>query len=141
MTETRADGVEMVLPTVEQLADKLGIQITDWNPDRMVATMPVAGNRQPFGLLHGGASAALAETLGSITAAQQAARMGRIALGLELSCTHHRSAKDGLVTGVCIPLSVGRTVATMEIVISDEHERRVCTARLTCVLREQPKTT
>nr|WP_223198838.1 hotdog fold thioesterase [Solihabitans fulvus] len=116
---------------------RMGIEITEWNRDRLVGTMPVAGNRQPYGLLHGGANAVLAESLGSIASAMHAAP-DRVALGLELSCTHHRAARDGLVTGVCTPLHTGRSTATFEIVITDEDGRRTCTARLTCVLRERP---
>lgn len=119
----------------EQLTARMGIEITAWDPQRVVATMPVAGNRQPFGLLHGGANAVLAETLGS-TAAALHGMPERLPVGLELSCTHHRSALEGVVTGVCTPLSVGRTIGTFEIVISDVADRRVCTARLTCVFRD-----
>ncbi|WP_086819156.1 hotdog fold thioesterase [Allokutzneria sp. NRRL B-24872] len=125
------------LVQAEQLTDKLGIEITEWNAERLVGTMPVAGNRQPYGLLHGGASAAFAETLGSIAAVMNAGE-GRIAVGLELSCTHHRAAREGVVTGVCTPLHVGRTTATFEIAITDESGKRVCTARLTCVVRDAP---
>jgi 1,4-dihydroxy-2-naphthoyl-CoA hydrolase len=121
----------------EQLTTKLGIEITQWDADRIVGTMPVEGNRQPYGLLHGGASASLAETLGSTAAAMHAAP-DRVALGLELSCTHHRAAKSGLVTGVCTPLHRGRSTATFQIAISDEDGKAVCTARLTCILRERP---
>ncbi|MGH4025311.1 MAG: hotdog fold thioesterase [Pseudonocardiaceae bacterium] len=121
----------------EQLTDRMGIKITEWDPERLVATMPVACNRQPFGLLHGGASAVLAETLGSIAAALWG-RPDQVPLGLELSCSHHRAATEGEVTGVCTPLHRGRTVATFEIAISDEQGRRICTARLTCLLRDRP---
>ncbi|SDC19719.1 hotdog fold thioesterase [Actinokineospora iranica] len=114
------------------LADKLGIEIIDWSPERMVATMPVKGNLQPYGLLHGGANAVLAETLGSIAAALNAPE-GKLVVGLELSCTHHRAARAGLVTAVCTPSHVGRTASTFDIVITDENEKRTCTARLTCV--------
>jgi uncharacterized protein (TIGR00369 family) len=117
-----------------ELASKLGIEIVEYTPERVVATMPVAGNRQPFGLLHGGASAALAETMGSFHGSLVGA--GKAPLGIELSCTHHRSATDGLVTAVSTPLNVGRTLCTFEIVISDEQERRICTARLTVLLRD-----
>ncbi|MGH3621335.1 MAG: PaaI family thioesterase [Sciscionella sp.] len=143
MTATEQPFEQSDLPGIrkdvadEQLATKLGIEIVDWNPRRLVATMPVAGNRQPYGLLHGGASAVLAETLGSIAAALNAPR-DRVALGLELSCTHHRAAKQGTVTGVCVPLHTGRSTATYEITMFDEDERRTCTARLTCILRERP---
>ncbi len=122
----------------EQLSSKLGIEITRWDADRLVGTMPVKGNRQPYGLLHGGASAVLAETLGSVAAAMHAAPE-RLAVGLELSCTHHRAVQEGLVTGVCTPIHRGRSTATYEIVITDEQDRRVCTARLTCFLKEVPK--
>jgi 1,4-dihydroxy-2-naphthoyl-CoA hydrolase len=117
---------------VEQLNDKMGIEVVDWNPDRVVGTMPVKGNRQPYGLLHGGANAVLAEAIGSVCAALKAD--GRPTVGLELSCTHHRGVKEGLVTAVATPLHVGRSTATIEIVISDESGRRTCTARLTCMV-------
>jgi 1,4-dihydroxy-2-naphthoyl-CoA hydrolase len=113
----------------------MGIQITGLSPDRVVATMPVAGNRQPYGLLHGGANAVLAEFLGSVAAALNAGA-DRFAVGLELSCTHHRAVADGTVTGVATPLHRGNTTATYEIAISDEQGRRTCSARLTCVLRD-----
>ena len=118
----------------EQLTERMGIKITEWDRDRLVGTMPVANNRQPFGLLHGGASAVLAETLGSAAAAMWGMPDG-IPLGLELSCAHHRAATEGEVTGVCTPLHRGRTIASYEIAISDEQGRRTCTARLTCLFR------
>lgn len=121
----------------EQLTERMGIKIIDSDPDRMVGTMPVTGNRQPFGLLHGGASAVLAETLGSMAAAQWGLP-DRVPLGVELSCSHHRPATEGEVTGVCTPLHRGRTVVTFEIAITDEQDRRICTARLTCLLQERP---
>ncbi|WP_374727368.1 PaaI family thioesterase [Haloactinomyces albus] len=116
---------------------RMGIKITEYGPDRVVGTMPVSGNRQPYGLLHGGANAVLAESLGS-TAAALHARPERIAVGLELSCTHHRAATEGLVTGVATPLHQGSSTATYEIVITDARGKRTCSARLTCVLRDQP---
>ncbi|GAA3048484.1 hotdog fold thioesterase [Actinokineospora globicatena] len=119
------------------LPDKLGIDVTDWTPARLVGTMPVKGNLQPYGLLHGGANAVLAETLGSIAAVLNAPE-GKLAVGLELSCTHHRAVRTGIVTGVCTPLHVGRTTSTFEIVITDDHDRRTCTARLTCVTISKP---
>ena len=120
--------------TGEQLADRLGIEIVDNNPNRLVATMPVSGNRQPYGLLHGGASAVLAETVGSYSAALLAGP-DHIAVGVELSCSHNRSAAQGLVTAVCTPIHVGRPLSSFEIVITDERGRRTCTARLTCAIR------
>jgi len=122
----------------EQLTTAMGVRLTEAAPGRVVGTMPVAGNRQPYGLLHGGASAVLAETLGSI-AAVLAAGPDRIALGVELSASHHRAVRDGTVTGVCTPLHEGRSLATYHIAISDEAGRPVCTARLSCVLRPRPR--
>jgi 1,4-dihydroxy-2-naphthoyl-CoA hydrolase len=120
--------------TNELLMDRMGIEVIDSDPSHFVGTMPVAGNRQPYGLLHGGASAVLAETLGSYAAAMFAGP-DNTAVGVELNCTHHRSATEGKVTGVCTPLHVGRTMSSFEIVISDESGRRTCTSRLTCAVR------
>jgi 1,4-dihydroxy-2-naphthoyl-CoA hydrolase len=136
-------GPVPVLPDYmdEQLVSRMGIEILTCEPDLVVGTMPVKGNRQPIGIMHGGANAVLAETLGSL-AAWVHAGPDRIIVGQELSCTHHRAVRSGLVKGVCRPLHVGRGAATYEIVISDEQERRVCTARLTCALpqpRRQPR--
>lgn len=129
---------DQVLPILREmrgeLAERLGIEITEFTRDRVVATMPVAGNRQPFGLLHGGASAALAETMGSFHGSLVGG--GRAPLGIDLNCTHHRSATDGLVTAVSTPIHVGRTICTFDIVITDEQQRRICSARLTVMLRD-----
>ncbi|MFC7757653.1 hotdog fold thioesterase [Catellatospora bangladeshensis] len=95
------------------------------------------GNTQPFGLLHGGASCVLAETLGSIGATLHGSTIGRpYAVGVDISATHHKAARTGLVTGVATPLHRGGTVVTYEIVITDEEDQRICTARLTCLLRK-----
>ncbi len=136
MTETRQDQAAQLAELKEQLPAKMGIEVVEWDRDRLVGTMPVAGNRQPYGLLHGGASAVLAETLGSIAAAMHAADHGRVAMGVELSCTHHRGVVAGVVTGVATPLHVGRTLSSFEVVVTDEAGKRVCTARLTCAIRE-----
>lgn len=127
--------VEAVNALAGEFNEKIGLDVVEVGPERIVATMPVEGNRQPLGLLHGGANAAMAESLGSIAAVINAGP-GRAAVGLELSCTHHRAARSGKVTGVCTPLHVGRTTATFETVITDEEGRRTCTARLTCILRD-----
>jgi uncharacterized protein (TIGR00369 family) len=124
------------------LAARMGITVTEASPERVVGTMPVEGNTQTFGLLHGGASAVLAETLGSIGAGLYGVRThGRMPVGLELSATHHRSARQGLVTGVATPLHLGASIATYEIVITDEKGGRVCTSRLTCFLRRATAST
>jgi uncharacterized protein (TIGR00369 family) len=118
------------------LAGRMGITLIEASPDRVVATMPVEGNTQPYGLLHGGASCVLAETIGSIGAAMHAARThGSIAVGVDLNATHHRSARSGLVTGVARPLHLGSSIASYEVVITNESGERLCTARLTCALR------
>ena len=120
------------------LGERMGIVVTEVSTERVVGRMPVEGNVQPFGLLHGGASCVLAETLGSIGATAHADRFGKVAVGIEINATHHRSATEGYVTGVATPVHLGRTLATWEIVITDEEDRKVCTSRLTCMLREMP---
>jgi uncharacterized protein (TIGR00369 family) len=127
--------VEMMQATMGELNERLGVVFVEATPERVVATMPVEGNRQPFGLLHGGASVALGESLGSTLAALNAPA-DRSAVGIEINATHHRSATSGIVTAVATPLNVGRTLVTSEIVVSDDQQRRVCTIRLTCLLRE-----
>jgi uncharacterized protein (TIGR00369 family) len=113
----------------------MGIVLTEASPDRLVATMPVAGNTQPYGLLHGGASVVLAETLGSF-GAMFVAGPGRVAVGVDINATHHRAVRSGSVTGVATPIHRGNTVTTWEVVISDDTGARVCTCRITCLLRE-----
>ncbi|WP_344082278.1 hotdog fold thioesterase [Nostocoides veronense] len=119
------------------LMERMGIEFTEVSPERLVATMPVAGNTQPYGLLHGGASVVLAETLGSFGAVLNAGE-GKIAVGIDINATHHRAARAGLVTGVATLLSAGNTMVSYEIVISDEDGRRCCTSRLTCLIRDLP---
>ena len=119
------------------LVERMEIEYVELTPERLVARMPVRGNTQPYGLLHGGANAVLAETLGSI-GAQLVAGPGRVAVGIDLNATHHRAARDGFVTGVATPVSVGRTLVCFEVVITDESGARICTSRLTCLLRDAP---
>jgi 1,4-dihydroxy-2-naphthoyl-CoA hydrolase len=114
----------------------MGIQLTEATPERVVATMPVEGNTQPYGLLHGGASCVLAETLGSVGAVLHGATVDRpFAVGVDINATHHKGVRSGTITGVATPVHRGRTAVTYEIVITDEDGDRVCTARLTCLLR------
>lgn len=115
------------------LVERMGITITHWSAERTVATMPVAGNTQPAGLLHGGASAALAETVASYAAIAHAGTE-RGVVGLDLNATHHRSVREGVVTAAAVAIHLGRTVASYEIEITDDAGRRVCTARLTCMI-------
>jgi 1,4-dihydroxy-2-naphthoyl-CoA hydrolase len=144
MTEERRDPAAALAGTgfgdIEpygDLAKAMGIEYVEISPERVVGRMPVTGNTQPFGLLHGGASCVLAETLGSMGAAAHAGP-GRFPVGIEINATHHRAADAGWVTGVATRMHGGRTLATYEIVISDDAGRRVCTARLTCMLRDRP---
>lgn len=128
-------GVDLhALFSAGRLGDRMGIRLTEAAPEKVVGTMPVEGNTQPYGLLHGGASAVLAETLGSVGAMLHGGP-GKIAVGVDLNVTHHRSLRSGIVTGTATPAHRGRSSATYEIVLTDESDRRVCTARLTCVLR------
>jgi 1,4-dihydroxy-2-naphthoyl-CoA hydrolase len=116
----------------QNLALRLGIIVTNWDPAAVSATMPVDGNRQPFGLLHGGATAALVETLGSIAASLN--QPGARPVGVDLNITHHRAATAGLVTAVCTPLHVGRRMSSFSVSVTDENGKRVATGRLTCAL-------
>lgn len=134
------DLVERINSRRGALAERMGIQITEAGPGRVVATMPVLGNTQPYGLLHGGASAALAETVGSIAGALHAGA-DRMIVGLELNCTHHRAVRDGYVRATATALQEGGTVASYAISIVDEAESLVCTARLTCLVRQKPAIT
>ena len=119
------------------LVERMGVEFTSVAKGRLEATMPVEGNRQPYGLLHGGASCVLAETLASMGAALNA-WPDRVALGIEINASHHRSATDGKVTGVATPLRHGRTVSSWAVEITDEAGRLVCTARVTCALQQMP---
>ena len=119
------------------LLERMGIAFLEASPGRVVATMPVEGNTQVSGILHGGASCVLAETLGSIGAFLHV-WPGGIALGTDINATHHRSVASGLVTGVATAISLGRTLCSHEVVISDEAGRRVCTARITNLVRPAP---
>jgi uncharacterized protein (TIGR00369 family) len=125
-----------ILPDISgTLIERLGITITEMTAARTTGTMPVTGNTQTAGLLHGGASAALAETLGSL-AAKSHAGPGRYAVGIELNVTHHRSVTSGIVTGEATALSLGRTLASYDIVIRDEDGNRISTSRLACLIRD-----
>ncbi|GAA4040456.1 hypothetical protein GCM10022248_03420 [Nonomuraea soli] len=119
------------------LGERMGIEFLEASAERVVARMPVEGNTQPYGLLHGGASVVLAESVGSIAAAIHAGPE-RIAVGIEINATHHRSATEGFVTGTATALHAGRTLATYEVEIVDDQGRRVCTSRITCMLRDRP---
>ena len=132
-----ADPPHPVLRTAGTLVERMGVELVEASAQRLVATMPVAGNTQPYGLLHGGASVVLAETLGSVGAALHAGP-SRIAVGVDVNATHHRAVREGTVTGTAEPLHLGRTTANYEVVVTDDAGRRVCTARLTGPRRPPP---
>jgi len=118
------------------LAKKMGIEFIELSAEHSVARMPVEGNTQVIGLLHGGAHVVLAETLGSVSSAIHAGA-GRYAVGIEINATHSRSIKEGWVTATCDALVLGRTLATHEIVMRDDEGRRLSTVRMTNMLRDQ----
>jgi 1,4-dihydroxy-2-naphthoyl-CoA hydrolase len=139
VTELSARELEIVQTFNSQgsqtLPGRMGVKIVEASAQRVVGTMPVEGNTQPYGILHGGASCVLAETLGSLGSALQAGP-GRYTVGIEINATHHRAARAGLVTGVATLVHGGRTMSTFDIVITDEDGKRVCTARLSCLHRD-----
>jgi len=120
---------------VGSLVVRMGIRFLEMLPERMVATMPVEGNQQVAGILHGGAHMVLAETLGSFAAAMHAGP-GRYAVGIEIGATHHRSVSGGLVTGTAAAIHLGGTLTTHEVVMTDGEGRRLSTARITNLIRE-----
>lgn len=129
-----ADFMDQILKRgISPLDTKLGIQILEASPQRLVATMPVEGNHQALGLLHGGANVVLAESLGSI-GTQLHAGMDRRIVGVDINATHHKSATSGIVTAVATPISLGKTLCTYEIVITNEEGARTCTARITSLI-------
>ena len=117
------------------LSERMGIAVTSATPERVTGTMPIEGNTQPFGVLHGGASAVLAETLASVGATLHAGP-GRAGAGIEINASHHRPGLSGVITGTATAAHLGRTLATYDVVLTDEQGRRVCTARVTCALRD-----
>jgi uncharacterized protein (TIGR00369 family) len=136
--KTSEDAAKLLTErSVGELAEKLGIKILELSAERSVATMPVEGNTQPFGVLHGGAHVVLAETLGSMSA-NVWAYPDRLAVGIEVNASHSRSAVGGLVTGTCTALNLGKSLTVHEIVVTDEQGRRLSTIRITNFLREKP---
>ena len=131
------DGLEYVRERgAGELAEKMGIDFLEFTVDRAVARMPVAGNRQPAQLLHGGAYVVLGESLGSMSATLWAGPE-RLAVGVDVNATHTRSATEGFVTAVCTPIHLGRSLTVHEIVITDEQGRRNSTVRITNMIRER----
>ena len=118
---------------ISALDKKMGIEIIEASPKRLVATMPVEGNTQPIGLLHGGANVVLAETLGSVGTQLHAGSERKI-VGIDVSATHHKSATSGIVTAVATAITLGKTLCCYEILITNDKGERTCTARITCLI-------
>ncbi len=114
------------------LDKKMGIEITEASPQRLVGRMPVEGNTQPFGLLHGGANVVLAESLGSVGTHLHAGPSRRI-VGIEISASHHKSATEGYVTAVATAVTLGKTLCTYNVEITNDKGEKTCTARITCL--------
>ena len=115
------------------LDKKMGIEITEASPNRLVGTMPVEGNTQPIGLLHGGANVVLAESLGSIGTQLHAGPNRRI-VGVDINATHHKSATSGIVTAVATAVTLGKTLCCYEVAITNDKGERTCSARITCLI-------
>ena len=121
------------------MIERIGIKITEIGDDYVRGTMPVdARTHQPYGLLHGGASVALAETLGSLGAMMCADAKTHLAVGLDINANHSRGVTDGIVTGTARPIHLGRTTQVWEIRIEDERLRLIGIARLTVAIVPRP---
>lgn len=114
-----------------ELDEKMGVKVIEESAERVVATMPVEGNRQSLGLLHGGAMVSLAEAVGSWAAVIHASTIGKVCVGVDINATHHKSSRDGLVTATATAIRLGRSVCSHEVVITNEDGDRLCTARIT----------
>lgn len=112
----------------------MGGEITEVSPERVVGRMPVEGNTQPMGIWHGGATCVLAESLASVGATAHARELDKVAVGVEINATHHRPGTSGWIHGVATAIRLGRQLATYEVIITDDADRRVATARVTCAI-------
>lgn len=124
----------MKLRGLGALAEKMGIELIELSAERAVARMPVIGNTQPLGLLHGGAHVVLAESLGSFAANVHAHPWG-YAVGIELNASHHSSIKEGYVIGTCTAVKLGRSLTTHEVKMTDEQGNLLSTVRITNFIR------
>ncbi len=123
----------------ETLLATLGIEIVEATKERVVARMPVGPRvHQPFGLLHGGASVALAETVASTAAWMNVDQASEIVVGIEINANHLRAKRDGVVTATASPLHVGRRTQVWDVRIADEEGRVVCASRCTLAVVPRP---
>ncbi|WP_249354546.1 hotdog fold thioesterase [Glutamicibacter sp. V16R2B1] len=116
----------------------MGVRIIEESVQRVVGRMPVAGNTQSFGLLHGGASLAVGEAVGSWAAVKFASTFGKVVVGVDVNATHHRSATGGEVTITATPIKLGRRLTSHEVIITDDQDRRICTLRITNLVVDRP---
>lgn len=131
--------VELNQLSKNTMSEPLGIIFTEIGNGFIKATMPVNHNtHQPYGLLHGGASAALAETIGSVASWATINREKQICVGIEINCNHVRGKKDGLVTATATPLHIGATTHVWDIRITDERDKLICVSRLTVAVLKKP---
>jgi uncharacterized protein (TIGR00369 family) len=140
LTEIKlSEAAEELMKTrgLGELAERMGIMLTELSAEHSEATMPVEGNRQPLGLVNGGAYLVLGETLGSISSNVWANSMGKVAVGIEINASHSRSATGGSVRAVCKAISLGKTLAVHEIVCYDDAGNRLSTVRITNLIRER----
>ncbi len=121
------------------LDKKMGFEMHELTAEKVVGSLPVEGNTQPFGILHGGASAVLVETLASMGAIAHGYPQNKVAVGVDLNITHLRSARSGRVTGVATALHLGRRTAIYQVEITDDEGRRTAVGRLTCQLIDAPE--
>ena len=120
-----------------ELAERMGIELIELSAEHTVARMPVLGNRQPLGLVNGGAYLVLGETLGSLSANVWAHTMGKVAVGIEINASHSKSTSEGHVSAVCTAISLGKTLTVHEIVCYDDNENRLSTVRITNLVRDR----
>lgn len=125
--------------SIGELAERMGIRLIELSAERSVAVMPVEGNRQPLGLLHGGAYVVLAESLGSMSANVWAFPKGKFAVGIEVNASHSGSATEGEVQAVCTAITLGSTLTVHEIAVSDAKGKRLSTVRITNLLRDRDR--
>lgn len=138
-TDAPADALPEWLEKYRSALDvKMGQEILELSAERAVGRMPVEGNTQPVMYWHGGATCVLAESLASLAATAHGWPQGKIALGVDINATHHRSAASGWVTGTATALALGSRVASYEVVLTDDSDRRIGTARVTCQLVRRP---
>lgn len=132
MATNREKLEELRTKATRHLAERIGIEIVELLPERVVATMPVDDRtRQPFGILHGGASLVLAETIASLGGAMNVDLDAYAVVGLEINANHIRAKRDGIVTGTGHPIHVGRSTHVWEIRVVDEQSRPICVSRCT----------